>query len=103
MPGKRSKGQKLIAIPLDEDLLKLIDESRGHESRSAWVRAAIAGLLAEQGYNIPDGLARAPSRDGVGGRPKSTAAGNKVELLAEEEAEYKLGKKHKQKPNKNEI
>ena len=57
MPGQRSKGQKLIAFPVDSHLLSLMDDARGARNRSQFIREAITKMLG-----LPANLAQAPDR-----------------------------------------
>ena len=45
MPGKRSEGQRLVAVPMDSELLDLMDKKRGTKNRSQFIREAIAKML----------------------------------------------------------
>lgn len=57
MPGKRSEGQRLVAIPMDSELLNLMDKKRGPKNRSQFIREAIAKMLG-----LPSEAAHAPDR-----------------------------------------
>jgi hypothetical protein len=69
VPNQRAKGQKLIAVPLEETFLEELDRARGGASRSAFVREAIYRLLRERGVDLPPSIKDAPDRTGKGGRP----------------------------------
>jgi hypothetical protein len=66
VPNQRSPGQKLIAFPLDEDLLAELDRARGHMNRSQFIREALAAKLGVQSSDI----IAPPDRAGKGG-PKA--------------------------------
>jgi len=57
MPGKRSEGQRLVAIPMDSELLSLMDKKRGAKNRSQFIREAIAKMLG-----LSSDAAHAPDR-----------------------------------------
>lgn len=67
MPNQRSPGQKLIAFPLDGELLAELDKVRGSVNRSQFIREALAAKLG-----IKLDIAVAPDRAGKGG-PKKRA------------------------------
>jgi hypothetical protein len=73
MPGKRADGQILIAAALEQDMLALMDSTRGGRSRSQYLREAIAEKLALQGFKIPAFWINPPDRAGKGTRNKSKA------------------------------
>lgn len=72
MPNQRGPGQRLVAFPLDEQFLAEIDEARGSQSRSEFVREAIYRLLKEKGRHLPAAVVKAPDRAGKGGRKKKS-------------------------------
>lgn len=57
MPGKRSEGQRLVAVPMDSELLSLMDQKRGSKNRSQFIRDAIAKMLG-----LSSDITRAPDR-----------------------------------------
>jgi metal-responsive CopG/Arc/MetJ family transcriptional regulator len=61
VPGKRSAGQKVIAFPLDEDLLDELDRVRGSMNRSQFIREALAIKLG-----VDPRKTAAPDRAGKG-------------------------------------
>lgn len=67
MPNQRSPGQKLIAFPLDAELLEELDRARGTMNRSQFIREALAYKLGVDDSSLKD----APDRVGKGG-PKKT-------------------------------
>jgi hypothetical protein len=69
---KRSDGQTLLTVAVDQNLLEAIDAKRRHENRSAFVRRVICEHL-----NIDLALSAAPDRTGKGGRPKAGSPGTK--------------------------
>lgn len=61
---KRSDGQTLLTVAVDQNLLAAIDSKRGFENRSAFVRRVICEHL-----KIDLSLSAAPDRIGKGGKP----------------------------------
>jgi len=84
VPAKRSDGQKLIAFPLSQELLDLVDSSRGSENRSAWIRRAIADELRALGHTVPGEIVNAPDRVGKGGAPSHQSSKKKSKNLVDE-------------------
>ncbi|MDR0535566.1 MAG: ribbon-helix-helix domain-containing protein [Puniceicoccales bacterium] len=72
MESPRSKGQSFIGVPLDSELLGLLDEAReaAGENRAEFVRLAIVERLVKTGYRVNARLAKAPDRRGKGGPRK---------------------------------
>ena len=65
MPNQRGKNQTCIAFPLDGELLRLVDEARGVENRSAFIRSAIVTELGRRGIGVDPLLAYPPDRTKV--------------------------------------
>lgn len=76
MPGKRSPNQRLVAFPLDEDLLSMVDEARGPISRSQFIRDALAEHLG-----LPNAIAEPPDRAGKKANPLPRKAVDYGELI----------------------
>lgn len=79
MPNQRSKDQMLIALALDQRLLKELDDARrvSNETRSGFIRAAIGKALADLGYKDAEGYIRAPDR---AGRPRKQVSSSREDL-----------------------
>ena len=99
MPNKRSAGQQLITFPCDSALLKEVERARGRDTRSQFVRDALAGYLRSLGIQVEETKIAPPDRAG-----KHRAAS----LLAEPSSAYgrkaiareKSKRKPKPKPKK---
>lgn len=91
---KRSKDQTLVAFPLDRAFLASVDEVRGAESRSAFIREALAQFLRLKGVPVPEKAAASPDRVGKGG-PKKKAV-----KYTENQDEVPLGKVAETAPKK---
>jgi len=76
VPNSRSPGQKLIAFPLDEELLSALDSARGPLNRSQFIREALAAKLGLAGHALQQATA-APDRVGKGGPKEKGKAGLK--------------------------
>lgn len=74
MPGVRTRGQTLIGCWCDENFVAIIDEARGHTSRSQFARDALREKLAKMGITVVLDATIAPDRTGKGG-PKPRRAG----------------------------
>jgi hypothetical protein len=67
MPNQRSKGQKLVPIPMTEAFIKALDRAyraAGYDDRSKFIRAAIREKLVSMGLPIEEEETLAPSRSG---------------------------------------
>jgi len=81
---KRSAGQTLIGVAIDESLLAQIDRARGESSRSAFVRQALGKYLGLSGA-----ITQAPDRAGKGGRPRKVASDSNTPMDASPEKIYR--------------
>lgn len=70
MGKPRSDGQVTITISLSEDLVAGLDDCRGSEARSAFLRKALAEKLKAMGLAVSAAAVQAPDRAGKGGRKK---------------------------------
>lgn len=84
MAKKRSAGQTLIGVAIDESLLAQIDRARGELSRSAFVRQALGKFLGLSGA-----ITQAPDRAGKGGRPRKIASASNTQMAALPEKTYR--------------
>lgn len=76
MGPTRSPGQKLVPVPINEELLRDLDNGLrklAYSNRSQFVRDAIHEKLTKLGFRIPRMLAQAPDRIGKGGPRKKAA------------------------------
>ena len=64
MPNQRSPGQKLVAFPVDEELLTELDQQRGKLSRSQFIRDALAEYLQSLGVPVREEIVSPPDRTG---------------------------------------
>lgn len=67
MPNQRSKGQKLVNVPMHEDFLEALDTAvvASHlGDRSKFIRTAIYEKAAALGVSIPSELVGGPPRFG---------------------------------------
>lgn len=74
MPNVRSPGQTLLNFAADREFIAEMDRAAASigESRSEFIRSAIAERLQAKGFPVPAHLFRPPSRLGKGGfRPGS--------------------------------
>lgn len=72
----RSPGQKLVPVPINEGLLRNLDDGLrklAYSNRSQFVRDAIYEKLTKLGSRIPRMMAQAPDRIGKGGPRKKAA------------------------------
>jgi hypothetical protein len=81
---KRSAGQTLIGVAIDESLLVQIDKARGELSRSAFVRQALGKYLGLSGA-----ITQAPDRAGKGGRPRKVLTEANTIMAASPEKIYR--------------
>lgn len=79
MPNKRAEEQTQIAFALKGDLLAQVDEARKlperRQSRSEFVREALANELRRLGYEVPRGWVDTPDRTRIQRYPERGAAG----------------------------
>jgi hypothetical protein len=68
MPGKHSARTKLLGFYADHELIRRVDEARGPDDRSRFMRDAIIEHVERRGIRVPDRLRGAPDRTGKGGR-----------------------------------
>ena len=71
MPGKRSPGQTMIGLFVDERFADLIDDARGTATRSQFARDAVKEKLASMGIPMDD--VQTTPRDRVRKRRKAIA------------------------------
>ena len=64
----RSPGQIIVTIPLDKELLALVEKARGFKTRALFIREAIVQHLIQLRIPVPEGIAQPPDRAGKGGR-----------------------------------
>ena len=72
----RSAGQKLVAVPMNEDFITLINEvvvRFNYSDRAKLIREAIAEKLERHGIKVPKELIVTPSRIGKAGRPPKSS------------------------------
>lgn len=73
----RSVGQKLVAVPMNEDFITLINDAVvrfNYSDRAKLIREAITEKLERLGLKVPKELIVTPSRIGKAGRPPKAAA-----------------------------
>jgi hypothetical protein len=68
MPGKHSAQTKLLGFYADHELIRQVDEARGPDDRSRFMRDALIEYLERRGFRVADRLRGAPDRTGKGGR-----------------------------------
>lgn len=64
-PTKRSPGQKLVSIPMNEKFIEEIDNNLskvGYSDRSSMIRDAIVEKLKKAGIGLTDGIQLPPQR-----------------------------------------
>ncbi len=73
MPNVRSQNQRLIAFPLDAELLAELERARRGKTRSQFIREAVREKLTRMGFAItedmilPPDRARSPMRTTING------------------------------------
>ncbi len=72
MPGGHDPNTKLLGFYAHTDLVAKVDEARGNQARSDWMRDAVCDHIEAQGIKIPAYLRRALDRTGKGGPKKKT-------------------------------
>ncbi len=73
MPNQRAPGQKLIAIPMDESIIEIIDEAAYNQrygGKSAFIRAAVYEKFKRMGIAVNKPASFAPYRKVNGGKKK---------------------------------
>lgn len=73
----RSKGQKLLTVPANEDFITLINEAVvrfNYDDRAKFIREAVTEKLERLGLKVPKELVVTPPRIGKAGRPPKAAA-----------------------------
>jgi hypothetical protein len=58
-----------VAFPLDLEFLRMVDKTRGHASRSQFVREALAAYLHEKGLQVPYEMVGPPDRTNAADLP----------------------------------
>ena len=99
MPNQRSSTQHLVAFPVEKELLDIVDRQRGRESRSQFIRDALAAYLERMGIRVDDSMVAAPDR--AGKRHAATLAAMLAEdsasavPLSQEPVKYEASKRKK--------
>jgi len=72
MSNQRAPGQKLIAVPMKDEFIDVIDEYVLNEgtSKSAFIREAVYEKLTRMGKPVPKNITYPPGRTGKGGKKK---------------------------------
>ncbi len=64
MPNQRRAGQTFIGFQTDAELLALVEAARRRDSRSLFVRQAVAEKLKRMGYDVTEDMIFGPDRAG---------------------------------------
>lgn len=62
MPNQRRSGQTFVGFQSDDDFVKMLDSARGRNSRSLFIREAVAEKLRTLGQVVSEDLVYAPDR-----------------------------------------